>query len=226
MSSLTNIYYFVSLSTTETHFIFTDNNIDTFIEQNVRKKLDVVLHTILNQKYIYHFVKRNVLIINAEPLIATLKTNKIRLDQLIRQTRNEIAYEKRLILGADNEIEIKPIIERIFGVDLVKTENRYDIYDFYDVFHKYVFEIKSLVITYNVFIGANKISNVGDIKLIFIFKCNTSRCIYYLIYSKELFEVLEVRNIEMRGKMTLSPMYIIPVKYLTLLNQNDRIILD
>jgi hypothetical protein len=226
MSSLTNIYYFVSLATTKTHFVITDNNIDTFIEQNVRKKLDVVLHTILNQKYIYHFVKRNVLIINAEPLIATLKKNKIRLDQLILQTRNEIAYEKRLILGANNENELKPIIERNFGVNLVKTENRYDNYDFYDVNRKYVFEIKSLIITYNVFIGANKIANVGDFKLIFIFKCNASRFIYYLIYSKELFESLELRNIELRGKLKLSPMFIIPVKYLTLLNQNDRIILD
>jgi hypothetical protein len=226
MSSLTNIYYFVSLATTRTHIVFTNENINDFIEQNIRNKLDDVLYHILNQKYIYHFVKRNVLIENVEPLINTLKTNKIRLDQFITKTRNEIAYEKRLILGANNELELKPIVERIFGVDLIKTLDKYDIYDFYDVNHKYVFEIKSLNITYNVFIGANKIANVGNFKLIFIFKCNVSRFIYYLIYSKDLFDSLELRNIEMRGKLTPSPMYIIPVKHLTVLHQTDRIILD
>lgn len=226
MSSITNIYYFVSLTTMITHFCITNENIDTFIEQNVKTRLNNVLYNILQNKYIYHFVMRNVLLENAEPLIAMFKTNKIRLQQFITKTRNEIAYEKRLILGAETETELKPVIERIFGVDLIKTENRYDIYDFYDVNRKYVFEVKSLHISYNVFIGENKVKNVDGFSLIFIFKCNLSRVIYYLIYKKELFDTLELRNIEMRGKITPSSMYIIPVKHLIKLTHTDKIILD
>lgn len=226
MSLFTNIYYFVSLTTTLTQFCITNENINIFIEENMKNRLNNVLYNILQNKYIYHFVIRGVLLENAEPLIAKLKTNKIRLQQLITKTRNDIAYEKRLLLGEENETELKPVIERIFGVDLIKTENRYDIYDFYDANRKYAFEVKSLHISYNVFIGENKVKNIDGFSLIFIFKCNLTRIIYYLIYSKELFNTLELKNIDMRGKLTPSSMYIIPVKHLIRLTYTDKIILD
>jgi hypothetical protein len=144
-------------------------------------------------------------------------TDKIRLNTYIRKTYADIKNEKNVIIGANNEKQLQPVIEKVFNVEVLKSEDRYNIYDFYDVNHKYVFELKSLDISNYVFFGVNKTKNIGDFLLICIFKCNLSGILYYLIYNKKLFESFELKQINS------SLVYVIPLKHLTQFTINDEI---
>lgn len=217
MSSIVNIYYFINLTTHITHLCYTNENIDIFINQNKLNNVDNIFYTILQTKYSYQLVLRNVLTANVERLMILFKTNKIRLHQYIRKTYADIKYEKNLIIGATNEMQLQPIIEKVFNVEVLKSEDKYDIYDFYDVNHKYVFELKSLDILNYVFFGVNKTKNIGAYSLICIFKCNLTGILYYLIYNKKLFEVFNLKQINS------SVVYVIPLKYLTQFTVNDEI---
>lgn len=220
MSSIVNIYYFINLTTHITHLCYTNENIDIFINQNKLNNVDNIFYTILQTKYSYQLVLRNVLTANVERLMILFKTNKIRLHQYITKTNKEIINEKNIIIGANNEKELQPIIEKVFNVEIFKSIDRYNIYDFYDVNHKYIFELKSLDIAHCVFFGENKIKNIGLFSLICIFKCNLSNILYYLIYNKTLFELFELK------KINSSFVYVIPLKYLTQFTVNDNIILS
>jgi hypothetical protein len=217
MISKVNIYYFINLTTHTTYLCYTNENIDIFINQNKLNNIDKTLYTILQTKYSYQIVLRYVLTENVERFITLFKTDKIRLNIYIRKTYADIINEKKLIIGANNEIQLQPIIEKVFNVEIIKSINRYDIYDFYDVNHKYVFELKSLDITKYVFFGVNKTKNIGEFSLICIFKCNNSGILYYLIYNKKLFELFELKQINS------SFVYVIPLKHLTQFTINDEI---
>ena len=125
--------------------------------------------------------------------------------------------KQKILIGVNNEKQLHPIIEKVFNVEIVKSIDKYDIYDFYDVNHKYVFELKSLDITDYVFFGVNKTKNIGEFSLICIFKCNLSGILYYLIYNKKLFEVFKLKQINS------SFVYVIPLKHLTQFTSNDEI---
>lgn len=220
MSSITTIYYFINLSTHLSCLCYTYENIDIFITQNKLNNIDKTLYTILQNNYSYQVVVRDILTENVERFITLFKTDKIRLNSYIRKTNRDIITEKNRIIGANNEKQIQPILEQVFNVKLVKSIDMYNIYDFYEVNHKYVFELKSLDIMHCVFFGVNKTKHIDMFSLICIFKCNTSGILYYLIYNKALFELFEIKQLHS------SFVYVIPLKNLTQFTLNDNIQLD
>lgn len=212
-----NIYQLYSTELNLIVFIGT-KNIDNLIKHcnnyNIIK--------ILNTKYILQLVFLNIQKNKINELIDTVKNDKTYLTSCILKCKNQLASLDRKRIGDANEIELKPVIENVFNMSLIKTDYEYSVFDFYS--ENCLVELKSLLhIHHNVFVGINKMICKN---LLFIFKCNYTKDLYYLQYDPIFFDSIDVIETPMNGRLQLKRSYSISKKYLTKFNKNDKISLS
>lgn len=125
--------------------------------------------------------------------------------------------------GLNAQSEILPIIRNFFNRDIKEVKERFSKYDFED--NEYIYELKSRTNTYSKYPTtlepADKICENWK-KQIFLFKFTDG--LYYINYSKELFDTFEKRNYRRYRQDwndKLKPYFFIPIDKLSLIAQND-----
>lgn len=123
--------------------------------------------------------------------------------------------KKDIILGKKKEIEILPIIKQYFKRDILKSNERFDKYDFYD--NEYKYELKNRLNYYSSFnttlLGYDKILNCNQ-----IFLFNFYDGLYYIKYNEQLFNTFDKKLFVRTNRTNLNCKkkdYIyIPIKWL------------
>lgn len=217
-----SIYQFISQTPYKTVFIHTTDVKQLIMDcKNGLLTIFPELIEILKLTYSYQLVFINVEEHRIYALINSVKNNPIKLIKQIIETKHRIDYTTRKRIGYDNEQLLKPVIETVFGLPLIKTLNQYSFFDFYNLDgNGVIVELKSLTISNMVFIGLNKIVCKN---LLFIFYCNLKKTLYYLQYSKSLFDTIPIREPNLKQKSTTTLSYCISIAHLTRFYITDKI---
>lgn len=211
-----NIYQLYSTELNLTVFVGTKN-----IDNVIKNCNNPNIIQILNTKYILQLVFLNIQKNKINELIDTVKNDKTYLTQCIIKCINQLASIDRKRIGDANETEMKPIIENVFNISLIRADYEYSIFDFYS--ENCLIELKCYShIRHNVFLGINKIICKN---ILFIFTCNYTKDVYYLQYDPVFFNNLIVSENIPNGKFYVKHQYEISKKYLTKFNKNDKITL-
>lgn len=212
------IYRFLSLDgNLPPAFVATSKDIKTLI--NNQNPDYSGLNKILNSTYIYQLVFLNIEKYKINDLINTVNNNNIKLNIAITNATQQLKYINRKKTGYNNELELQPIINNVFGLNIIKVDYQYSPFDFYS--ENVLVEIKSLENIFGyVFVGTNKIICEN---MLFIFKNNTKLDLYYLQYDKMIFNTFQIIAPKMEMKQSLSNVYKIPIQYLTMFYGNDKI---
>ena len=74
-----------------------------------------------------------------------------------------MSVSTKIAFGTKQENLLQPVLEKFFGVPLIHSPNRFDVFDFYSTKPKFVVEIKSRNCLYNTYastkIGYNKVEH-------------------------------------------------------------------
>jgi len=101
-----------------------------------------------------------------------------------------MSFKNDYIFGKQKEDEVLNIIKKKIRGNIIKTEKRYERYDFKD--GEYYYELKSRNNKYNDYpTTLIEKGKVIDDKLVFLF--NFTDGLYYIVYNKELFEKFECK---------------------------------
>ena len=211
-----NIYQVYSTELNITVFVGTKN-----IDNLIKNCIDPNIIRILNTKYILQLVFLNIPKHKINDLIDTVKNDKNYLTSCILKCIELLLSLDRKRIGDANELEMKPIIENVFNMSLIRADYEYSIFDFYS--ENCLVELKCYSrIHYNVFLGINKMICKN---ILFIFTCNYTKDVYYLQYDPVFFNKLNVSENIARGKFYVKQQYEISKKYLIKFDKNDKITL-
>lgn len=211
-----NIYQFYNTELNLSVFVGTKD-----INNLIKNCNDPNIIKILKTKYILQLVFLNIQKNKINELIDTVKNDKTYLTQCIIKCINQLAKIDRKRIGDANEIEMKPVIENVFNMSLIKADYEYSVFDFYS--ENCLIELKCYShIRHNVFLGINKMICKN---ILFIFTCNYTKDIYYLQYDPAFFNKINISENIANGTFYVKHQYEISKKYLTKFDKNDKILL-
>lgn len=126
-----------------------------------------------------------------------------------------VHFQKDYIYGTQQEAKILPILQDHFGKDLIRNQERWGKYDFYN--EKSIFELKSRTNRKNAYpttlMTCNKVVNIEDKELYFLF--NFTDELAYIKYDPILFDTFERKNYSrINQSFDEKEYYFIPIQYL------------
>lgn len=139
---------------------------------------------------------------------------------MFRNTKDNIAF------GLEREEVNRPIIEKVFGLNLEHSKYQYQHYDWVDNVRYVVVEHKSFNFPFHksnwTLLKTSKIKNSSSL---FIFEFQGGK-LFYLQYSGKVFKEFQIDYVKYHNKINREEFFIIPNHFLSLFDENSKIELE
>jgi hypothetical protein len=134
------------------------------------------------------------------------------------------SYKNDYLFGKQKEDEVLNIIRKVFNNEIVKSEKRYERYDYKD--DEYYYELKSRNNSYNAYpTTLIEKAKVFSNNLIFLF--NFTDGLYYIKYDKKVFDKFECKQYLRHKRCDYVDIpkqyYFIPIEALTKVEVNNKV---
>jgi hypothetical protein len=132
--------------------------------------------------------------------------------------------ESKWEYGRQREIVLKPIIEKYFNDEIIKTKFKYTGLDFYSSKNLFFYELKAQTYSIKKYTDAiivkKKLDLYDNIIIVYeytnLIMLKEVKELYYIQYNKKLFDTFKIDNHTFN-----KPVIRIPVKYLTKIDLNE-----